>query len=178
MSDAYKGHDVIIQALPLVRDRIPDVLWVVIGDGRLRPLYERTVEKLGLGDHVRFLGNVSDSDRDAWLDRAHLFVMPSRSTPDGLGEGFGIVFIEAAAHGLPVVAGNVDGVVDAVVDGETGLLVDPTDPNAVARALIELLLDEGRASRMGRVALEHARQFDWVRVAAQVERLVTQTAAR
>jgi phosphatidyl-myo-inositol dimannoside synthase len=178
LRDLYKGHDVVIQALPSVRARIPDLLWVVIGDGRLRPLYERMVEDLGLSDHVCFLGTVSDSERDAWLDRAHVFVMPSRNTPRGQGEGFGIVYLEAAAHGLPVVAGNVDGAVDAVVDGETGLLVDPTDPKAVAEALIDLLLDEGRAKRLGRAASARARTFGWARVAAQVEELLVPMAGR
>lgn len=178
LRDRYKGHDVVIQALPLVRGMVPDLLWVVIGDGRLRTLYERTVEELGVRDHVRFLGSVSDSERDAWLDRAHVFVMPSRSTAEGQGEGFGIAYLEAAAHGLPVVAGNVDGAVDAVVDGETGLLVDPTDPKAVAGALIELLLDAGRAERLGRAALARAGRFGWARVAAQVEELLIQMAGR
>jgi phosphatidyl-myo-inositol dimannoside synthase len=178
LRDHYKGHDVVIQALPMVRARIPDLLWVVIGDGRLRPLYERTVKELGLSDNVRFVGTVSDSERDAWLDRAHVFVMPSRSSLCGQGEGFGIVYLEAAAHGLPVVAGNVDGAMDAVVDGETGLLVDPTDPTAVAGALIELLLDESRADRLGRAALARAHRFGWAWVAAQVEELLIQMARR
>jgi phosphatidylinositol alpha-1,6-mannosyltransferase len=178
LRDAYKGHDVVLQALRLVRVHVPDVLWAVIGDGRLRRLYERTAEDLGLNDHVRFLGTVDDVETDAWLDRAHVFVMPSRTTPDGQGEGFPLAYLEAAAHGLPIVAGIDDGAVDAVVDGETGLLVDPTDPKAVAGALIELLLDEGRAERLGRAALERTRKFGWVRVAAQVEELLIQTAGR
>jgi phosphatidylinositol alpha-1,6-mannosyltransferase len=174
LHDAYKGHDVVIQALPLVLSRVPDVRWVVIGDGRLRQLYERSVYRLGLRDHVQFLGAVNDCERDAWLDRAHVFVMPNRIAPSGPAEGFGIVFLEAAAHGLPVVAGNVDGAVDAVVDGETGLLVDPTDVSAVARALIDLLLDRNRAKQMGRAGRERARGFTWDRVAAQVEKLLIQ----
>jgi phosphatidyl-myo-inositol dimannoside synthase len=176
LHDPYKGHDVLIQALPRIRARVPDLLWVVIGDGRLRPLYERAVEEVGLSDHVRFLGTVSDSERDAWLDRAHVFVMPSRSAPDGQGEGFGIAYLEAAAHGLPAVAGNVDGTLDAVVHGETGLLVDPTDPAAVAGALIELLLDERLAERLGRAAADRAQTFGWAGISAQVEELLTRTA--
>jgi phosphatidylinositol alpha-1,6-mannosyltransferase len=176
LHDPYKGHDVLIRALPWIRARVPDVLWVVIGDGRLRPHYERAVDDVGLSDHVRFLGTVSDSERDAWLDRAHVFVMPSRSAADGQGEGFGIAYLEAAAHGLPSVAGNVDGTLDAVVDGETGLLVDPTDPAAVAGALIELLLDQRLAERLGRAAAARAQTFGWPGISAQVEELLTRTA--
>ena len=176
LHDHYKGHDAVIEALPLVRAHVPDVLWVIIGEGSLRPFYEGRVRELGLGPYVRFLGAVSDAERDAWLDRAHVFVMPSRSTSNGQGEGFGIVYLEAAAHALPVVAGNCGGALDAVVDNETGLLVDPTDSQAIARALIELLLDKQHAMQLGRAAAERARRYDWAHVAAQVEELLMQVA--
>jgi phosphatidylinositol alpha-1,6-mannosyltransferase len=95
--------------------------------------------------------------------------MPSRVDGSGFGEGFGIVYVEAGARGLPVVAGNVGGAVDAVVDGETGLLVDPESPEEVANALSDLLLDRARAQRMGRAGWEHARSFSWGRTASEVE---------
>lgn len=176
LRDPYKGHDVVLQALTLVRARVPDVLWAVIGEGRLRTKYEHQVEKLGLSQNVRFLGGLADSERDAWLDQAHVFVMTSRTTSDGMGEGFPIVYLEAAAHGLAVVAGRDDGAQDAVVDGETGLLVEPTDPQAVAAALIELLCDRRRAERMGRAALARAQSFGWERIAGRVEQLLVQMA--
>ncbi len=168
-----KGHDVIARALPLVRERVPDARWVVIGDGPLRPRVEAAIAAAGLGDAVSLLGRVDDATRDGWLDRARVFCMPSRVPPGGLGgEGFGIVYLEAGAHELPVVAGNVAGALDAVVDGETGLLVDPADERAVADALIGVLADPALAARLGKAGRAHAEAHAWPRIAARVEALV------
>jgi len=98
--------------------------------------------------------------------------MPSRLASNGGGEGFGIAYLEAGALGVPVVAGNVAGALDAVVDGVTGLLVDPTDHVAVADAITALLLDRERAEQMGRAGAERAKQFAWPRIAGQVEELI------
>ncbi len=170
LKDSYKGHDVLMRALALVRAQVPGVEWIVIGDGPLRPDLERLARSLGVADSVRFLGAVSDAARDDWLRRADVFAMPSRLPDGGLaGEGFGIVYLEAAAYGTPVVAGNVAGALDAVADGETGLLVDPTNPHAVAGAITGLLLDRELAGRLGRTAAERARSFAWPLIAARVE---------
>jgi phosphatidylinositol alpha-1,6-mannosyltransferase len=179
MEDRYKGHDVLARALPLVRSKIPGVQWVVIGDGPLRPGLEQLVQSHGVGSQTRFLGSVDDVDRDYWLRSAHVFTMPSRLPAGGFaGEGFGIVYLEANAHGMPVVAGNVAGAIDAVVDGETGLLVDPADHLAVGRALVDLLSDRGRAEELGRAGAERARGFAWPLIAERVERLLEDTARR
>jgi len=168
--DRYKGHDVLVRSLALVRERVPDVEWVVIGDGPLRAGLEDLARSLGVADAVSFLGAVSDAERDAWLRRARLLAMPSRLPGGGLaGEGFGIAYLEAAAYGKPVVAGNVGGAVDAVVDGETGLLVDPTDPAAVGEAIARLLLDAGLAERLGQAGARRAPSFAWPLIAGRVE---------
>ncbi len=104
--------------------------------------------------------------------------MPSRLPAGGAGEGFGIVYLEAGVHGLPVVAGNVGGALDAVVDGTTGLLVDPTRPRPVADAVSRLLLDREAAGRMGAAGSEHAHDFAWPAIAGRVEALLTETAGR
>ncbi|HKZ14496.1 MAG TPA: glycosyltransferase family 4 protein [Solirubrobacterales bacterium] len=167
----YKGHDVMVRAMALVAERVTEVQWVVIGDGALRAEIADLARAAGLGDDtVRFLGAVGDRERDAWLARADVFAMPSR-LPGGhlAGEGFGIVYLEAAAHGCPVVAGAVGGALDAVEDGVTGLLVDPTDHRAVAAALVALLEDRPRRERMAAAAAQRARRFAWPRVAAELE---------
>jgi phosphatidyl-myo-inositol dimannoside synthase len=173
LTDRYKGHDVLLHALEVTRERVPSVRWVVVGDGPLRRDLEAQATSLGLGEHVSFLGALPDSKRDAWLDRAHVFAMPSRLPPSEGGEGFGIVYLEAAAHGLPVVAGNVGGAVDAVVDGETGLLVDPADPRAIGDALARLLVDPVLARRMGDAGAARARKFAWPVIARRVETVLT-----
>jgi phosphatidylinositol alpha-1,6-mannosyltransferase len=177
LRERYKGHDVLLRAMPLILGRVPDARWVVVGDGPLREELEGGAAAQDLDGHVSFVGEVSDDRRDAWLDRAHVFAMPSRLPHGGIGgEGFGIVYLEANAHGLPVVAGNVGGAVDAVVHGETGLLVDPTDRSAVADAVSELLLDPERAAALGRAGAARARGFAWDRVAGRVEELLLRVA--
>jgi phosphatidylinositol alpha-1,6-mannosyltransferase len=176
LADRRKGHDVMIRALSQIRASVPDVSWVVIGDGPLREELEELARAEGVADSIRFTGGLPDDDRDAWLDRAHVFAMPSRLPPSGRGgEGFGIVYLEAAAHGLPAVAGNVGGVADAVIDGETGLLVDPTSPDAVAGAVVELLRDHMRAEALGRAGAARAQQFAWPTVVRRVEELLLAT---
>jgi phosphatidyl-myo-inositol dimannoside synthase len=175
--EPYKGHDVLLEALPAVRARVPDAQWVVIGDGPLRAPLEARARATGLGDAVRFLGSVPDTERDGWLARADVFAMPSR-LPGGrlAGEGFGIVYLEAARFATPSLAGNVGGAVDAVADGETGLLVDPTDVAAVADALATLLADRELARRLGAAAAARVQQFAWPVIAARVGALLHELA--
>ncbi len=162
LEERYKGHDVMIRALPLVLAKVPDALWVVIGEGSLRPGLEQLARTYGVSDSVRFLGAISDEERDSWLRRSELLAMPSRLPAGGLaGEGFGIAYLEAGAFGKPVVAGGVGGAVDAVADGESGLLVDPRDPIAVAEAITTLLLDKGLARRLGEGGARRARRLAW-----------------
>jgi phosphatidylinositol alpha-1,6-mannosyltransferase len=178
LEDRYKGHDVILRALPLVRARVPDVLWAIVGDGPLRAPLEDMARALGVSDSVRFLGSLTDGERDAWLASSHVFAMVSRLPALGLaGEGFGIVYLEANAHGVPSIAGNVAGAVDAVIDGETGLLVDPTDPLAVAEAIVRLLSDQQYASELGRQGMARAQQFSWRQIAKRVEAVLHEVAA-
>jgi phosphatidylinositol alpha-1,6-mannosyltransferase len=173
LEDRYKGHDVMIRALALVRERVPDAQWVVVGDGSLRAELEQQAHSQGVAGSVRFLGRVSDEERDLWLRRADVLAMPSRLPEDGqAGEGFGIVFLEAAAYGKPVLAGNVGGALDSVSDGETGLLVDPRDPRAVAGAIVTLLLDRELAARLGAAGAARARNFAWPVIAGRVEELL------
>lgn len=173
LSERYKGHDVVLRALPLIRARVPDVEWVVIGDGPLRRRLQRAADEQGLQRAVRFIGTASDAERDRWLDLAHVFIMPSRVPAGGFaGEGFGIVYLEAGAHGLPVLAGNQGGALDAVRDGVTGALVDPTNHVALADAASDLLLDPDRARALGAAGARHARGFAWPVMARRVEDLV------
>jgi phosphatidyl-myo-inositol dimannoside synthase len=175
----YKGHDVLCRALPLVSARVPGVRWVVIGDGTLRDHLEQLARANGLNGEVSFLGRIGDAERDDWLRRASVFAMPSRLPPDGAGgEGFGIAFLEASSHGLPVVAGAVGGALDAVVHGETGVLVDPTDHVSVADAITTLLLDRDRARLLGDAGVRRAREFNWERTTENLEAALLELTGR
>ena len=145
-----KGHEVVLQALPRVRERFPDVVYVIVGDGPYRPELERLTASLGLGDSVAFAGRIpADELPDAYA-LSDVFVMPSRAQLElDDVEGFGMVYIEANACGKPVVGGRSGGIADAVVDGETGLLVAPDDPSDVAATLERLLADASLRQRLG-----------------------------
>ena len=162
-----------MRAMPLIRERSPDARWVVVGEGSLRSELEALARAEGVADWVTFTGSVADEARDAWLDKSDVFVMPSRLVPGSLGgEGFGIVYLEAGAHGLPCVAANVGGSTDAVLDGETGLLVDPTSHTAVADAIVTLLLDHELRSRLGEAGRAYAKRLSWGRMAEEVDALI------
>lgn len=177
LEDRYKGFDVLLRALALVRSRVPEATLTLAGDGPLRASLEALARANGCADAVRFAGAVSDGERDRLLREAAVFAMPSRLPPGGGGEGFGIAYLEAAAHGTPVVAGNVGGALDAVVDGITGLLIAPDDHVAVADALCELLLDRDRAATLGAAGRARAEGFAWPAIVPRVEDVLIRAAS-
>jgi phosphatidylinositol alpha-1,6-mannosyltransferase len=147
-----KGMDVVIEAAGRLAGSYPDLVVAIGGSGRERARLERLAARSPVGVHV--LGRVSDEDRAALVGAADVFVMACHNRWLGLEqEGFGIVFLEAAAAGVPQVAGDSGGAAEAVLDGETGLVVEhPEDPAAVAGALRTLLADPALRRRMGRAA--------------------------
>jgi len=157
-----KGMDVLIRAAALVKDEIPNLEVAIGGSGRDRARLERLAKTLDAP--VVFLGRVSDDVLPGWLAASDIMVMACRSRWMGLEqEGFGIVFVEAAACGVPVVAGRSGGSHDAVVDGETGVIIDnPNDARAVADAILGLYRDPELRRRMGEAGRRHAVEvFDW-----------------
>jgi phosphatidylinositol alpha-1,6-mannosyltransferase len=147
-----KGMDVLIEAADRLASSYPDLVVAIAGEGRELAHLRRLADESPVT--VRVLGAVSDQDRADLLGAADVFVMACRSRWLGLEqEGFGIVFLEAAAAGVPQIAGNSGGAPEAVLDGVTGLVVaDPGDPGAVAQALRALLADPIGRRRMGRAA--------------------------
>jgi phosphatidylinositol alpha-1,6-mannosyltransferase len=160
-----------LRAMPLIRAKVPEARWIVVGDGVLRSYYERMAQTLGVRDVVHFLGPLSPTHRDRWLQGCDVFLMVSRDRKiDGGGEGFGIVYLEANAFAKPVVAGRAGGALDAVVDGVTGLLVDPENEVEVADAVVKLLTHPEWAEHLGRQGQERVRHdFTWEKTAAAVE---------
>jgi glycosyltransferase involved in cell wall biosynthesis/GT2 family glycosyltransferase len=144
-----KGFDMVIEALPLVLQRVPEALYVLCGTGPDEIRLQRIVQEKKLQQHVLFAGSVSDYDKKGFLDACDVFTMPCRKLSSGDFEGFGIVFLEAGACAKPVVAGKSGGVPDAVVHGETGFLVDPDSLEAIAEALSQVLTDGQLRRRMG-----------------------------
>jgi phosphatidylinositol alpha-1,6-mannosyltransferase len=154
-----KGMDVLVEAAGRLAPSYPDLTVAIAGTGRELPRLERQAQRSPVAVHL--LGRVSDEDRAALLASADIFVMACRNRWGGLEqEGFGIVFLEAAAAGVPQVAGDSGGVSEAVEDGVTGLVVGrPGDPGSLAEALRSLLADPTRRRRMGRAARARVEEF-------------------
>jgi phosphatidylinositol alpha-1,6-mannosyltransferase len=145
-----KGQDVLIRALPAIRNNVPGAALLVVGGGPDMPRLHRLAVEQGVADHVRFTGSVPWPELPAHYAAGDVFAMPCRTRLGGIDvEGLGIVFLEAAATGLPVVAGDSGGATDAVLDGETGVVVDGHDVARVAAATSDLLNDPTKAAAMG-----------------------------
>lgn len=135
-SEGYKGYDKIIEALPKIIKVIPNLKYFLVGSGDDMSRIKKLVNDLNLNNYVIMPGFVSDNDLVDYYNLADVFVMPSK------GEGFGIVFIEALACGKPVIAGNIDGSKDAILDGELGILVNPDNINEISGAIVKVLKRE------------------------------------
>jgi phosphatidylinositol alpha-1,6-mannosyltransferase len=161
-----KGHETVIAALPRLLPRHPGLRYLVVGDGPERRRLEETAHREGVAPMVRFAGAVPDSERAAHFALATLFTMLSRRVEryDGL-EGFGLVFLEAASHGLAAIGGASGGVPEAIRHGETGLLVPPGDAAAFAEAASRLLGDDAARRRLGDTARRWAAAHPWSRSA-------------
>lgn len=138
-SEKYKGHDRVIRILSRVIARWPDLLYLVIGEGDDRQRLEALAEQLGVADNVQFVGQVSHSQLPDYYRLADVFVMPS------LGEGFGIVFLEAMSSGVAVIGGNKDGSVDPLSHAASTSMVDPGNTEELLAA-IEAALARPRAN--------------------------------
>jgi phosphatidylinositol alpha-1,6-mannosyltransferase len=166
-----------MRALALLDGKEADVRYAVAGEGDGRRDLEQLADNLGLSGRVRFLGGVPDADLPALYNLADVYVGASRRTPLSV-EGFGIALAEAASSGRPVVAGNAGGIPEAVKDGETGLLVDPERPEAVAEAVRRLLRDPKLARRLGAAGRrEIERYYNWDRVARDVAEIAAEAEA-
>jgi len=169
--DRTYGLDLLLEALALLdpaaaeRAGNPLSLWIA-GDGPERAALQRQASRLGITPHVQFLGELSHDRIPAFLWGLDLFVNPSRA------ESFGVAALEAAASGLPVVASRVGGLPEIVVDGETGLLVPPADPVALAEALAALIREPERRWALGKAARARTvARYDWRACAGAMERL-------
>ncbi len=151
----------LIAAFPLVLAQLPEARLVVIGDGPEHGALRQQVADLGISSAVQLLGALaSDQEVRAWYRRASIFCLPS------IQEGFGIVFLEAMASGLPVVSTTATAIPEVVPQGQAGLLVPPRDPPALAAAILTLLGDTALQQRCRLFGRQHAGLYSWDRVAA------------
>jgi phosphatidyl-myo-inositol dimannoside synthase len=152
LKDRYKGCDKVIRAIPKVLSVFPDAHYYIVGEGRLRIELQTLAEEMNVAEHVHFLGYLSDEQLEGIYDASHLFVMPSGK------EGFGIVFLEAWKHGLPVIAGNRDASPEVVTHGINGLTVNPESTEEIAESIIWIMRNPEVYARMRENAVQTVRQ--------------------
>lgn len=176
---ARKGVDKAVLAFGKVLQHRQDVHYLILGDGELRPEVERIVAAEGLGEHVTLVGKVSDTELVDYLRLCDLFLMPNRTMEDGDTEGFGLVFREANACGKPVIGGRAGGVVEAVKENVSGLLVDGYNVDDIAAAIERILGDDALAERLSAGGLQLALDNNTAAVARQFvktcERLLSES---
>jgi phosphatidyl-myo-inositol dimannoside synthase len=166
-----KGHDMLIRALPAIRERHPDVLYAVLGDGEEQAGLEALAEQEGVRSHVRFHGEVGDDTLLRAYQQCDLFVLPNRQIGRDI-EGFGMVLLEAQACGRPVVAGASGGTAETMKVSETGRVVACETPGPLADTIRGLLDDPTRLTEMGRRGREWVvERFDWEARAVEARQL-------
>jgi len=169
-----KGQDNVIQAVSSLRKKIPNLRYVIVGNGPARSKLSNLIKDRGLQGLVTIHQNVSDRELKNFYASAHVMAMPSRLLKDRLGqakdvEGFGMVFLEANLFGLPVVGGNNGGQTDAIEDGKSGLIVDPTSIKEIEDALFRLLSDQSYAERLGEYGKKRVlEKFSWTEQAGKI----------
>ncbi|WP_165700479.1 glycosyltransferase family 4 protein [Alienimonas californiensis] len=158
---ARKGQDVLIRAMPAIRQSVPDVLYAVVGAGDYEATLRSLAEECGVADAVLFHGAVAEDTMLAAHQQCDLFALPNRDVESNT-EGFGIVLLEAAACRKPTVCGTAGGTGEAIEDGATGVRMDCEDPSAVASEIVSLLTNPGRSNAMGYAGRKRVeRRFDW-----------------
>ncbi|BBX16021.1 alpha-(1-2)-phosphatidylinositol mannosyltransferase [Mycolicibacterium duvalii] len=169
-----KGQDMLIRALPAIRQRVPDAALVIVGGGPHRTALRRLAYTFGVAEHVTFTDGVPADELPAHHAMADVFAMPCRTRGGGLDvEGLGIVYLEASATGVPVVAGRSGGAPETVVDGTTGTVVDGWDVGAIAAAVSDLLAEPRRAAAMGAAGRQWVLDnWQWQRQAQRLARLL------
>ena len=149
-----KGQDMVIKALPAVLKEFPNLIYLIVGEGRYREQFSKLAHDLGVAGNVIFSGGVPHQDIINYIDMSDIFIMPNRYWNNKI-EGLPNSLIEASARRKPLIAGNHGGSVEAVKDGETGLLVDPESVEDIAQAIITILGDPDMAQQMGETGREN-----------------------
>jgi phosphatidylinositol alpha-1,6-mannosyltransferase len=176
--ETYKGIDTALKAVAECRRGGLNVNYLVVGAGKKKSTYVKLAEELDITAAVRFVGNVPDPDLPLLLNAAVAYVGVSRRADGTRVEGFGVALAEASACGVPVIAGQSGGLAEAVRDGETGLVVDPDDPAAVAAALKRLLEDQLLARRLGQGGRKAIESFyNWDRVIRDLRDIESQVSS-
>lgn len=170
--DRYKGQDIVIQSLPKVLQKCPDVVYLIVGNGRGKDSLINLVKELKLESHVRFIGYVSDDKLPEYYNLCNVFIMIPHQVK-GDFEGFGLTYLEANACSKPAIGGRTGGVPEAIIDGKTGIIVNPKSIEEISQALITILFNAGLAQKMGEAGrLRVEKELNWRIVASKMWRIM------
>ncbi|MET0315671.1 MAG: glycosyltransferase, partial [Rhodococcus fascians] len=169
-----KGQDYLIRSIEGIRAKVDGAVLVIVGGGPYEGALRTLARKAGVEQHVIFTGTVPSAELAAHHTIADVFAMPSRTRGAGLDvEGLGIVYLEASATGVPVVAGMSGGAPETVLEGKTGLVVDGTSVDAITDAVVRILSDRALATSMGNAGRSWVRaEWQWDALAAKLRRLL------
>jgi len=172
---ARKGQDMLVRALPGILRKVPQAVLLLVGDGPDRDALGRLAARLGVADSVVLVGGVPWAQLPAHYAAGDVFAMPCRTRGKGLDvEGLGIVFLEASAMGLPVVAGDSGGAPEAVLSGKTGVIVAGRDVPEISKAVVDLLSHPERSAAWGRAGRAWvAERWNWQRSADRLAQLLS-----
>lgn len=156
-----KGIDKVLESMPVILQHVPNLVYIIVGNGPDLESLKSQIKDYLLDKSALIITDAGDEERNAWYDLCDIFIVAGRQIGSDV-EGFGIVYLEAGLHGKPVIAGDTGGVADAVEDNLNGLLVDPTDTSAIARAVAGLAKDETLRRQLGEQGRERAlARFNW-----------------
>ena len=165
-----KGFDILIQAFPLVKEKIPNVTLITGGDGTDLTRLKTVAKKLNVSDSVRFTGTINRADVPVYFHLCDLFTLPAVFDPKGNVDGCPNVILEAMACGKPVVASNISGIPVVVKDNETGILVEEKNVTQLAEALVALLTDKPKREQFGRAGQQRIfNELTWDKVIEQIK---------
>lgn len=171
---ARKGQDQLIAAMPDIVAQVPDVQLVIVGGGSYEDKLHRSADASSVRDHITFTGKVPTEQLPLWYAAADVFAMPCRTRNAGWDvEGLGIVYLEASASEVPVIAGDSGGAPDAVLEGETGYVVDGTNTEQIAQRIVRVLTDAKLAEQLGRRGREWVlTNWTWERAVIRLQALL------
>jgi len=166
-----KGIDKVLEVMPDVLSVCPDLVYVIIGSGGQQNNYELLIKNNKLQNNVIFITDADDDELNSWYELCDFFIMIARENNNDF-EGFGIVYLEANAHGKPVVAGDSGGVRDVVQNGVNGLLVDPQNTTAIKNAIIKLYQNEDLRQALGEGGKERVKDFFWPKQVKKIQQII------
>ncbi|NQT49230.1 glycosyltransferase family 4 protein [Candidatus Kuenenbacteria bacterium] len=169
-----KGHDKVIEAMPEILEKIPNAVYIIVGQGKQLSDLKTKAEEIQVKDKVLFFTDMMDNELPTFYELADVFIMPSRQLANGDVEGFGIVYLEANIYAKPAIAGKSGGAVEAVEHNLNGLLVDPLNINEISQAIVSVLENQTKAKELGERGRERViEKFNWEKQAAELVKILS-----